>query len=50
MNFREYKIGSRMFAVALGGSMCITLLLAEHRYCERRRDQHLDGQAIDRGL
>ena len=27
MNFREYKIGSRMFAVALGGSMCITLLL-----------------------
>jgi cytochrome c oxidase cbb3-type subunit 2 len=26
MNFREYKIGSRMFAVALGGSMCITLL------------------------
>jgi len=27
MNFREYKIGSRMFALALGGSMCITLLL-----------------------
>jgi cytochrome c oxidase cbb3-type subunit 2 len=27
MNFREYKIGSRMFAVALGGSMTITLLL-----------------------
>ncbi len=27
MNFREYKIGSRMFAVALGGSMSITLLL-----------------------
>ncbi len=27
MNFREYKIGSRMFAVALGGSRCITLLL-----------------------
>lgn len=27
MNFREYKIGSRMFAVGLGGSMCITLLL-----------------------
>jgi cytochrome c oxidase cbb3-type subunit II len=27
MNFREYKIGSRMFGVALGGSMCITLLL-----------------------
>lgn len=27
MNFREYKIGARMFAVALGGSMCITLLL-----------------------
>ena len=27
MNFREYTIGSRMFAVALGGSMCITLLL-----------------------
>ncbi len=26
MNFREYKIGARMFAVALGGSMCITLL------------------------
>ena len=25
--FREYKIGSRIFAVALGGSMCITLLL-----------------------
>ncbi len=27
MNFREYKIGARMFGVALGGSMCITLLL-----------------------
>ena len=27
MNFREYKIGSRMFGVALGGSMCLTLLL-----------------------
>ncbi|MGA2776401.1 MAG: cbb3-type cytochrome c oxidase subunit II [Steroidobacteraceae bacterium] len=27
MNFREYKIGSRMFGVALGGSMTITLLL-----------------------
>jgi cytochrome c oxidase cbb3-type subunit 2 len=27
MNFREYKIGSRLFAVALGGSMCITLLM-----------------------
>jgi cytochrome c oxidase cbb3-type subunit 2 len=27
MNFREYKIGARMFALALGGSMCITLLL-----------------------
>src|ERR1039458_10707367 len=26
MNFREYKIGARMFALALGGSMCITLL------------------------
>jgi cytochrome c oxidase cbb3-type subunit 2 len=25
--FREYKIGSRIFALALGGSMCITLLL-----------------------
>ncbi len=25
--FREYKIGSRIFAIALGGSMCITLLL-----------------------
>jgi len=25
--FREYKIGSRIFAGALGGSMCITLLL-----------------------
>ncbi len=27
MDFREYRIGARMFAVALGGSMCITLLL-----------------------
>lgn len=27
MNFREYKIGSRMFGIALGGSMCITLFL-----------------------
>jgi cytochrome c oxidase cbb3-type subunit 2 len=26
MAFREYKIGSRMFGFALGGSMCITLL------------------------
>ena len=25
--FREYKIGSRIFAIALGGSMSITLLL-----------------------
>ncbi len=25
--FREYKIGSRIFALAFGGSMCITLLL-----------------------
>ena len=27
MNFREYKVGSRFFALALGGSMTITLLL-----------------------
>lgn len=27
MNFREYKIGARMFGFALGGSMCITLFL-----------------------
>lgn len=27
MAFREYKIGARMFGLALGGSMCITLLL-----------------------
>jgi cytochrome c oxidase cbb3-type subunit II len=27
MNFREYKIGSRLFGAALGGSMCITLFL-----------------------
>ena len=27
MNFREYKIGARFFALALGGSMTITLLL-----------------------
>jgi len=27
MAFREYKIGSRMFGLALGFSMCITLLL-----------------------
>lgn len=27
MNFREYKIGSRMFGFCLGGSMCITLFL-----------------------
>lgn len=27
MAFREYKIGARMFSLALGGSMCITLLL-----------------------
>jgi cytochrome c oxidase cbb3-type subunit 2 len=27
MNFREYKIGSRMFGFCLGGSMCITLLM-----------------------
>jgi cytochrome c oxidase cbb3-type subunit 2 len=25
--FREYKVGTRIFALALGGSMCITLLL-----------------------
>lgn len=27
MNFREYTIGARFFALALGGSMCITLLM-----------------------
>ncbi len=27
VNFREYKAGARFFAVALGGSMCITLLM-----------------------
>ncbi|KRH79193.1 cytochrome C oxidase, mono-heme subunit/FixO [Ferrovum sp. JA12] len=27
MNFREYKVGARFFALALGGSMTITLLL-----------------------
>jgi cytochrome c oxidase cbb3-type subunit II len=27
MAFREYKLGARMFGFALGGSMCITLLL-----------------------
>ena len=27
MNFREYKIGARMFGFCLGGSMCITLFL-----------------------
>jgi cytochrome c oxidase cbb3-type subunit II len=27
VNFREYKIGARMFGLALGGSMCITLFL-----------------------
>jgi len=27
MNFREYKIGSRFFALALGGSMTITLFM-----------------------
>lgn len=27
MNFREYKIGARIFGIALGGSMCITLFL-----------------------
>ncbi len=27
VNFREYKIGARMFGLALGGSMLITLLL-----------------------
>ncbi len=27
MAFREYKLGARMFGLALGGSMCITLLL-----------------------
>lgn len=27
MNFREYKIGARMFGFCLGGSMCITLLM-----------------------
>ncbi len=26
MNFREYKIGARIFGAALGGSMCITIL------------------------
>jgi len=26
MNFREYKVGSRMFSFALGTSMCITIL------------------------
>ncbi len=26
MNFREYKIGARIFGLALGGSMCITIL------------------------
>ncbi len=27
MNFREYKIGARMFGFCLGGSMCITLFM-----------------------
>lgn len=27
MAFREYKLGARMFGLALGGSMCITLLM-----------------------
>jgi cytochrome c oxidase cbb3-type subunit 2 len=27
MNFREYKVGARMFGICLGGSMCITLLM-----------------------
>ena len=27
VNFREYKIGAKMFGIALGGSMCITLFL-----------------------
>jgi cytochrome c oxidase cbb3-type subunit 2 len=27
MAFREYKLGARVFGLALGGSMCITLLL-----------------------
>jgi cytochrome c oxidase cbb3-type subunit II len=27
VNFREYKIGARMFGICLGGSMCITLFL-----------------------
>lgn len=27
MNFREYKIGARLFGLCLGGSMCITLFM-----------------------
>lgn len=27
MNFREYKIGARLFGMCLGGSMCITLFM-----------------------
>jgi len=32
MNFREYKIGSRMFGLCLGGSMCITLLMPSYDF------------------
>jgi cytochrome c oxidase cbb3-type subunit II len=39
MNFREYKIGSRMFGVALGGSMCITLLLPSSTFPKSMRRQ-----------
>ena len=53
MNFREYKIGSRMFAVALGGSMCITLLLpsldiASVDATEISMDKQLTGGLRDR--
>lgn len=32
MNFREYKVGARMFGICLGGSMCITLLMPSYDF------------------
>lgn len=45
MNFREYKIGARIFGAALGGSMCITLLLPSFDFrSAQSTDMALDKQ------
>lgn len=46
MNFREYKVGARIFGAALGGSMCITLFLPSFDF----RSAVSTDMAIDKQL